>query len=82
MAVIQYYGIMREETKKLEEIIEGKNINSIVKTIRNNYGKKTYQVCKKSVILVDNKPSAQLSGYATKVTKETVLKIMPICGGG
>ncbi len=82
MASVIYAGILKQKTGVKNEEIEGNDLASLLKNIKKKYNNEVYRLAKSSLILVNEVSAGNINGYKTKLSKEDIVKFLPVCGGG
>ncbi len=82
MITVKYYGHVRALTGKIEEQIEAKTVNALLKEIRKSYGNEVYSVAKSSLIAVNGENASLYGGYRMKLLHADLVQLFPVCAGG
>ena len=82
MAIVKYYGMLKEATGTGQEQLEGNTLKELLAVIKARHGKKAYQTAKSGLITANGVNATLTQGFATKLSPEDVICFMPACGGG
>ncbi len=82
MASVIYAGILKQKTGVKTEEIDGVDLVTLLKNIKKQYNSEIYKLAKSSLILVNEVNAGNINGYKTKLTKDDIVKFLPVCGGG
>lgn len=82
MITLKYFGALRQLTGKTQESIAAKKIRSVLKYLRQTYGKETALKAKRCLILINNDNINLHQGMSTALKPGDTVGFVPVCAGG
>ena len=79
---IKYRGQLALLTGTPEEIFEAKNVEGVLKTIRERHGREAEKTARTMLIALNGESILLLKGYKTKLEEGDTISFFPLCAGG
>ncbi len=79
---VKYYGNLVRIANCKEEVLDASDVKELLSVIRTRHGDEVFKNAKSSHILVNDTNARSIDGYKTKLSKEDIVKFLPVCGGG